>query len=333
VDYDPAALPGPGSANARTFTVPPGMSVLDVFAQIDSAIGTGDGNTVGLLLTDPSGARYSSGVMLPILDLPTREVVVKGPVPGTWLLEVRGVRGLTALPNFSLPTSGAAAPGPVDVTIRQLQYVLSPVADIQVHPLRADVELALQNRYMDTFPSGAFLPDRPVCRGELSGLLLLNTALRQSLADAPLFSDVSGAAEALAEAVTAAGSTLRDWNFQPAGMMGAAPPSFSPSAPVTRLDVAVALVRALGLDPDARALAGTTVTASTGGVPVPVDDNGQIPPALRGYAQLALDLGILEATFAALPLPHASFNPSGSVTRAQMARVLTRYRAHFAAGR
>src|SRR5262249_43212772 len=92
IDYNPAALPGPGSANSATFVVQPGISVLDVFANIDNALMTGDGNTVGLLLTDPTGAKFSSGIMLPVLDAPSREVVVKNPAPGQWLLEVRGVR-------------------------------------------------------------------------------------------------------------------------------------------------------------------------------------------------------------------------------------------------
>jgi serine protease AprX len=200
------------------------------------------------------------------------------------------------------------------------------------HPARADIELALKSRYMDTFPDGTFRPDSAVTRGDLAGLLSLNTALRQSLADAPLFTDLSGPAEAIAEAVVASGSTLRDWTFEPAGMMDAAPPSFNPGASSTRLQVAVALVRALGLDPDARALEGTVVTASYNGLPVPLDDNGQIPPALRGYVQLALDRGLLQATISLVPAPRATFNPSGTVTRAAMAGSLSRYRARFAAG-
>ena len=60
------------------------MSVLDVFATFDNALTTGDGNTIGLLVTDPTGATYSSGIALPILDGNTREVVVKNPVAGNW---------------------------------------------------------------------------------------------------------------------------------------------------------------------------------------------------------------------------------------------------------
>src|SRR5262249_44919507 len=113
IDYTPAALPGPGSPNSMTFNVQSGMSLLDVFATFDTVLQQGTRDTIGILPTDPNGHKFSSGIALPILDSPSREVVVNNPAPGQWLLEVRGVRGLTALPNVSLPTSGAAAPGPV----------------------------------------------------------------------------------------------------------------------------------------------------------------------------------------------------------------------------
>ena len=151
IDFSPAALPGPTSANARAFTVQAGMSVLDVFATFDNAITTGDGNTIGLLVTDPTGATYSSGIALPILDGNTREVVVKNPVAGNWVVEARGVRGLATAPNASLPTSGLALPGPVDITITQQQFTLAPIADIQGHAAQAQIESALKNRMMDTF--------------------------------------------------------------------------------------------------------------------------------------------------------------------------------------
>ncbi len=93
IDYTPAALPGPGSANSKNFTVEDGVNVLDVFARGDNIAGTGDGNTFGILLTSPSGITYSSGIAIPVLDGNTRQVLVKNPEPGQWLLEVRGVRG------------------------------------------------------------------------------------------------------------------------------------------------------------------------------------------------------------------------------------------------
>jgi serine protease AprX len=340
IDYNPASTPGPGSANSTTFTVQAGISVLDVFANhIDDALATGNGNTIGLLLTDPNGKVYSSGIALPILDAPNREVVVNNPVPGSWLLEIRGVRGLAALPEVSLPTSGAALPGPVDGTITQKVTTLPAIADIQGNPSRPEIEFVLKNRIMDVMSDGQFHPSLEVTRGDFSQALVMNTALRQSLADSPLYTDTSGSLEAIAEAVTADGSTLRDYDFTPTGMIATHGSGFSDSSGVNTTDVAVALVKALGLDAAAVAKAGSDVTANYNGQPVVVSDEADIPPALRGYVQLALDRGIVTALFSFEQGPNdpqprlvAEVKPINLMTRALLASALDHYRQAFAAG-
>ncbi|MET0650846.1 MAG: S8 family serine peptidase [Pyrinomonadaceae bacterium] len=339
IDYSPAALPGAGSQNSRSFHVAEGMSVLDVFARFDTAAESGDGNTIGILLTDPNGNKYSSGVALPVLDSPTRQVIVKNPAAGEWLLEARGVRGLAAAPNVSLPTSGAAAPGPLDVTIKQQLFTLDPIADIQGHPAQAQIEAVLKNRQMDTFADGGFHPDSNVTREDFARLLYMNTALRQSPSAAPKYADVSAELRPIAEAVTANGSTLRDHSFAPAGMLAASGSTFNPTANVSRLEAAVALVRALGLDAEAKQKAGTTVTATYNGIAVPLSDNAEIPLAMRGYVQIALDRGLLQAffnfeqgPFDFQPVLKARVKANDATTRAFMAYALDNFRQRFAAG-
>ncbi|HEX3559189.1 MAG TPA: S8 family serine peptidase [Pyrinomonadaceae bacterium] len=345
IDYSPAATPCAAgsnttctSTNAHAFTVQDGMTVLDIFATFTNAA-TSDGNTIGLIATDPQGNKYSSGIALPILDSPSREIVVNNPSAGPWLVEVRGVRGLTAAPNFSLPTSGAAAPGPLDMTITQQQYNLDPIADIQGHPAQAEIETVLKNRMMDTFADGMFRPDDALSRGDFAQLLYMNTALRQSVGASSKFTDVSPDLAPIAEAVTASGSTLRDWNFGPAGMMSATGSAFNPSGTVSRLDMAVALVRALGLDADAKSKAGTTVTVQYNGATLALADNSDIPAAYRGYVQDALDRGLLQAFFSLSqgpfdfqPTLKANVKPADPATRAFMAYALDNYRQHFVAG-
>jgi serine protease AprX len=345
IDYDPTATPCPAgsnttctSANAHAFTVQGGMSVLDIFATFTN-LATGDGNTIGLVATDPQGNKYTSGIALPILDSPSREIVVKNPVAGPWLVEVRGVRGLTALPNFSLPTSGAAAPGPLDMTITQQMFTLAPIADIQGYPAQAEIETVLKNRMMDTEADGLFHPDDSLVRGDFAQLLYLNTPLRQSLGSAPKFTDVSPDLEPIAEAVTAKGSTLRDWDFTPAGMMSASGSLFNPSGTVSRLDLAVALVRALGLDADARSKAGMLVTVNYNGQTLVLADNADIPSASRGYVQDALDRGLLQAFFSLeqgpfdfQPTLKARVKPADPATRAFMAYALDHFQQHFTSG-
>ena len=97
-------------------------------------------------------------------------------------------------------------------------------------------------------------------REDLARSLALNTSLRQTLGATPKFTDVSGDLRDIAEAVTANGSTLRDYDFAPTGMMSVTGTTFNPTGTVNRLDLAVALVKALGHDAEARALANSTVT-------------------------------------------------------------------------
>jgi serine protease AprX len=168
--------------------------------------------------------------------------------------------------------------------------------------------------------------------------------LRQSVGTTPRFSDVTGSSAAIAEAVTAKGSTLRDWytaenSAAPLGMMSASGSTFNPNGVTSRLDLAVALVRALGNDAEAKAKAGTLVTVNYSGQTIVVDDNLAIPSALRGYLQLALDKGILQATFSLtqgpfepFPVLHAVVKPNDANTRAATAFALHNYRRRFVAG-
>lgn len=192
---------------------------------------------------------------------------------------------------------------------------------------------------MDTFPDGTFRPAALVSRGDLAQNLVLNTALRQSLADAPLFGDVTGSLEAIAEAVGANGSTLRDYDFTPAGTIPSAGSAFNPGANIARTDLAVAFVRALGLDAAAQAKAGSDVTVTYQGQTLVLTDENLVPAGLRGYVQFALDKGILQATFSLEQGPYdfqptlkARVNPNDPVTRAFLAYALDHYRQSFAAG-
>jgi serine protease AprX len=89
------------------------------------------------------------------------------------------------------------------------------------------------------------------------------------------------------------------------------------------------MVRALRLDKEAKALAGTIVTADGKAL----TDNAEIPAGLRGYVQLALDRGLLQAypaevrqiapgQFVAVPGPR--LEPSRTVRRAEFAAAMTK---------
>jgi serine protease AprX len=335
IDFNPA-IQGPTTTNATQFTVQSGMNVLDIFANADTIAEEGTGNTVGLRATSPSGVSYTTAIEIPVIGTGARQIVVQNPEPGTWTLEVRGARTLAAAPQASLPVS-AAAPGPVDGTISQIKYILPNIDDISGHPQQAGIETAIKSRLIDTLADGTFKPDSLVTRADFARSLVSNTSLRQSLGATQRFSDVSGDLARIAEAVTAKGSTNRDYNFAPNGLLSATGTSFNPTGSISRLDLAVAFVRALGHDEAARAKANTNVTV--GGVVI--SDNAQIPGALRGYVQLAIDKGILETyeaqvvqtapgQFTVLPGPRVE--PNNTVTRANLATKLNVLRQLFTKG-
>lgn len=335
INFSPE-VSGPNSTNAMTFEVEEGINVLDIFANADSVSDLGLGNFVGLRATSPSGAVYSTAIETPVVGSTARQIVVQNPENGTWTLEVRGARGLAAAPQASSPTQ-IAAPGPVVGNINQIRYVLPYIPDIQDHPQRAGIEFALKNRVIDIYADGTFHPDQSVSREDLARSMVLNAPVRQSISTTPKFTDVSGDLSRIAEATTAGGSTLRDFNFIPGGVVSSSGTTFDPSGQINRLDLAVAFVRALGHDAAARALAGSTVTS--GGTPI--SDNDQIHPSLRGYVQIALNNGLFE-TFAGgitevapgqfQVLPGPRFDPDKPVTRAALAIKLSAYQQLFNTG-
>lgn len=352
VFYTPQT-PGPQPTNTNTyrFTVEPGRGMLNVVINFGNSPATDvAGNSMALALyppgcqtaqtvpTDPLPAcAYNSGVTLPTQNAPIRQIVVKNPVAGQWVAEVRGVRGLAAVPNVGA-ASGVAVPEEVAGYIKTAVINVEDTADIQGHPAESEIKNALANRRMDTFGDNTFRPNTQVTREDFARTLALNMPLRQRLGASPNFGDVSGGFAAIAEAVTASGSTLRDWNFGPAGLMSANGSTFSPAGTVNRLDLAVAFVRGLGLDGEAKVRANTDVRDSNGQV---VIDNAQIPGALRGYVQIAIDKGFLEVypaevrqigpgQFQAIPGPRVE--PNAVITRAALATKVNLFVQRFIAG-
>jgi serine protease AprX len=346
LDYIPAP-PGPDSPNTFRFTVEPGINLLSVIAEFAKSPVTDEtGNAMGLFLWPPgcqnpmapTGSRpacvFSSGLALPVLNGPKRQVVVRNPVAGEWIAELGGVRGLAAAPQVSSPV-GISLPDRVESRVARATFHLAPVADIAGHPQEAAIQEALLNRQTDVLADGLYHPDAPVTREDLARQLTLVVPVRQNLSDAPRFSDVTGQLAAIAEAVTARGASLRDYDFSADGLMSATGATFNAGSTVTRLDLAVAFVRGIGRDAEARAKAGTVVTFEG----QPLTDNAAIPLPLRGYVQVALDLRLLEAfpaevrqiapgQFLAIPGPR--FEPDTVPTRGTLAGKLTNFARVFA---
>jgi hypothetical protein len=116
----------------------------------------------------------------------------------------------------------------------------------------------------------------------------------QYLPDAPSFTDTSNAVAVFIESVT----------HSPFGdLLSSTGSRFYPQSSVSRMTVAIALIKALGLDADAQA-AGTTN-------PGLVDWN-QIPTEARGYVSLAISRNLMRTS-------SGRFRPFDSITRLELA--------------
>jgi serine protease AprX len=117
--------------------------------------------------------------------------------------------------------------------------------------------------------------------------------------------------------------------------MGLLNGQFRPNDNVTRVSLAYSLVQSLALQDQAVAFTGD-LTAFYDGKRIPVADAAMIPASLRGYVQLALDQGLINARFAVTQGPYdlqptlrAYFDPNKLVTRAAYAVAAGRYLADY----
>lgn len=324
VDFAPV-----GPVGEQSFTV--GSDVAWVSARAVIAA-----NTLALVLIDPDGVRYGSSIALPVLgDTVTTGAPAK---PGVWRVTVRGIGSISGTDvDPANVTNGYAAPGTVNGEVSFLNSGgYTGLNDVATHPARQAIEFAVANRLVDGYSDKQFRPDQYIKRSELAQYLVMGASVRQHLPfdRKPSFTDLatSDAAYPFAEAAVALrGAPLRDLKQTQGGVMGLLNGAFLPNDNVTRVSLAYSLVQSLALQAQAQAFTGT-LTAFYDGRRIPVDDAATIPAGLRGYVQLALDQGVLNARFTVTqgpydlqPTLHASFDPNKLVTRAAYAVAAGRY--------
>lgn len=293
-------LNGTFTSNTHAIDVP--SNARFVFVQLDWGAQRGEdevvvdntrivANDLGLTVKR-NGQVVASGDDINVAGLfGARECVkLEFPEAGEYTVEVSA--------NFG---AGTAADQPYVVSVTSYMYDPAQVADASaLEPTtRAGIYRLVYDRVMSA-DGGAFRPDDVLTRMEMARALMLGARVPQYIPNRASFTDlVSGTPESLF-----AESLRRE------GVLGVSGASFGPTAQVNRLDAAVALVRALRLDKDARAKAGTTVTS--GGAAL--TDNADIPAALRGYVQVAIDRGLLQAYTA----DHGPrFEPARTVKRSE----------------
>ncbi|TBR11426.1 MAG: peptidase S8 [Lysobacter sp.] len=322
IDFSPV-----GPTGSVQFQVGSDISLIAARANV------GD-NTVAISLTDPNGKRYGSSIALPLLG---QNIAVSAPgVAGTWTMTIRGVGSVSGTNlDPAQVTNGYGVPGTVTVKVKQLRTDgYTGLSDVQGHPARGFIEFGVSRRLVDSGADGRFLPDATLTRGQLADFLVMGAGIRQfkPLGNGSTLSDLGAAhpVAAVAEAVTANGAAQRDLSHRQSGVMGRLGDAFRPDDSVTRVSLAYSLVQSLGLQSQAQSLTGP-LTALYDGKRVPVQDAASIPDSLRGYVQLALDLGIINARFAITQGPYdlqptvvAYFDPSQTVSRASYAAAASR---------
>lgn len=305
-----------------------------------SARATIGSNTLALVLIDPDGVRYGSAIALPLLG---STVVTSAPAkPGTWTVTVRGIGSVSGVAlDPAGATNGYAAPGNVQGTVSLLDSAgFTGMDDVANHQARGAIEFAVSRRLVDGYSDRMFRPDASLRRSELADYLSMGISLRQRLPNngGASFADVSLShpAYAFVEAATASGGALRDLQQSQNGVIRPINGSFKPNNTVSRLDLAYALVQSLALQSEAQSFDGD-LTAFYDGQRVPVLDASSIPASMRGYVQLALDAGMINARFALKQGPFdlqptlvAYFDPGLAVTRAAYAVAAGRYLTQFA---
>ena len=295
------------------FTVPANARFTFVQLDWDGAIGEGelvfDNTNIAindLALTVLRGATQvasSNATNLAALFGSREAVKLEFPQAGTYTARISG----------GFPSGhGLLVDQPYRITFTHVIYDPNQLSDIGTLDDAAKLKaLRLVYDRMLSGDGGLLRPDSPLTRMELARALMLGARVMQYLPNQPGFADLTPGSP----------DSLMAESLKREGVMGLDGPTFGPSTSVARLELAVAGVRALRLDAQARALANTNVT-SGGQVLV---DNAQIPGALRGYVQLALDRGVLQAfpaeireispgVFQAIPGPR--FEPTRVVRRA-----------------
>ncbi len=224
-----------------------------------------------------------------------------------------GVHLLGAVPaGLSVEVSFKAGTGLTDqpFEIRQETAVarLTAYNDLNLLPPATLDRLARAvSRHVIDGRGNRFAPADALTRGELARSLALTTERPQRIPSHPTFPDVHAGDSCYPFVETIAGA--RAGSILMAPRTGS---SFKPNEGVTRLDFAVAAVRAAGLEGEAQEQAGEILAVS---------DLDAIPYGLRGYIGVALERGLIETL---IGRGLRQFVPNGTVSRLDAGRYLLR---------
>lgn len=258
----------PGEDYTLILNVP--EDTISVCVQVGWTGSSAISNPLTVTLSQASSSVSSKpGLLLAGPEFQKSGVTVNDPAPGAWTVSIA---------NTGLPLVGGTQTFIGAIELFRAAYSVTGFEGL-TSVKQAAVKKALR-RGLITAPSGSISAGSPATRLEVARALMLaaNTRVPQYLPDIPTFSDVSGVDAVFVE------STV----YSPGGnLMEATGSSFSPQSPADRLTVAVAIVRALGLE---------QLAATSGLINPGVADWYQIPVSKRGYVAVALSRNLMKTT-------------------------------------
>ncbi|MET0646702.1 MAG: S8 family serine peptidase [Pyrinomonadaceae bacterium] len=271
----------PGGAVEVSLSVPADA----VFASTDIAWGPLiTTNDLGLVTLTPWGqvAGQSNYLNLPGLTSRRERTLVALPSQGTWRARVTHTLSVVATPQ---EFAG------VFETARAEYAPMTDLAGLDAFTVD-NIRRAVAALAMWPHADGLFRPAAPVSRAEMAEAMIAGARIPQYVPNTPSFVDVLD--------TTTMNFAEGAQPLFPDAVRGGA---FRPDDRATRLVAAVVLVRAAGLRTEAESKAG---------VFLPYTDAATIPYELRGYVQVAVGHGLMTSA--------QQFNPSGALTRAELAR-------------
>ncbi|MBO8171208.1 MAG: S-layer homology domain-containing protein [Bacillaceae bacterium] len=169
------------------------------------------------------------------------------------------------------------------------------LSDVDRHWAKNQVNQAIQLGFIQGYPDQTFRPDHNITRAEFTKSLVVALQIQQS-ANESVFVDDNNWAEGYIQAAIGSGIVKTD---EYPGL------KFEPNKNITRREIAVMTVRALGMEADAENRVKWEAIDSD------LKDLHTIDEDWRGYVKIANDLGIV------LGYPDETFGPEKKATRAE----------------
>lgn len=283
-----------------TFDVKENALVTDLLVEWENPA-----NLLTVKLTAPDGTVTTKNASLLSSVYGTQTAIaLSAPQKGTWKVEVVGARGTIA-----------GVPDKVHFSYRSYYGTFGGLTDVDGHAYESAVRAAVAKRLIDSVDVSNFKPDMLITKGELTRWIASDFEIRQNLINPIPYKDVSASLAPFVSAVTANGAPMRDIYWEGGGVLDPYSSSrFGTTDYVNRAQLAVSLVKALGLEKLAQANMNTATNFT---------DDKEIPAEVRGYVVVATQKGLMKGyvnqSLIEGATPTYSFKPMENVTRGSLA--------------